>query len=362
MVYGIFTAAILLIVLYKIRIRADRQEAGFHEVQSNINELRGIAAIIIILSHSTMAFDRTPLLLMPFAKSSTICVGFFFVLSGYGLAWSDSNKKDYLDRAFLYKKLLYLFLLSILAYIYIFLISIVCHYFAGTAIIHVSVSSWWNITNWYLKMQGLMYILFFAAYRFIKNKKASCWVLGGALTAICLLFCIFHIGGRSFFISELSFFFGVMLYEYSNAIKKLFCKKMPYVMILTVILAIVSLAAFKVKSYSIADFFFHNLLCISVYSIICILFYYIKMDNGILKFLNGISLELYLCQFALFDLYKAIFSKMMIEINIWYVLGVLLTDIVVSLLAVRINKAVSRKLNSCIHKWVIFSEGRKIRK
>ena len=104
MVYGIFTAAILLIVLYKIRIRADRQEAGFHEVQSNINELRGIAAIIIILSHSTMAFDRTPLLLMPFAKSSTICVGFFFVLSGYGLAWSDSNKKDYLDRAFLYKK------------------------------------------------------------------------------------------------------------------------------------------------------------------------------------------------------------------------------------------------------------------
>lgn len=151
--------------------------------------------------------------------------------------------------------------------------------------------------------------------------------------------------GRSYYISELCFWFGIVLFEYGDCIKTWFDKYMKYVMVLLGILCMVSLGAFMVKDYTIADFVLHNILCISACFVMSIFLYYFKLGNFVLSFLNKISLELYLCQFGLFDLYKAIFKMLQIEPNFLYVFFVLISDILIALLAVRINKKIASRIN-----------------
>lgn len=345
MIYGLFMFFVMIVFLYKITIREDKREIAFSSIQSNANSLRGLFAIMIILSHSTMAFESVPTLLVPFAKISTICVGYFFVASGYGLAWSNSNKKDYLSNKFLMKKILYLVCLAVLAYIYLLLIQIINYYFFDGKNIQVSISAWWKSTNWYLKMQGLMYILYFCVNRCIRNKKKACWLLGVILLSICMTCCISKMVGRSYYISELCFWFGIVLYEYGDWIKKCFDKYMKYVMLLIGILCMISLGAFVVKKFTIADCVFHNLLCISACFVMIIFLYYFKIGNVVLSFFNKISLELYICQFGLFDLYKAIFRTLQIKPNFGYVFFVLVSDILIALLAMNVNKIVSNRIN-----------------
>lgn len=343
--YGIFIILVLIAFFYKIEIRRDRKELTFSNIQSSMNGLRGLMAVMIVLTHSTMAFQDVPILLMPFAKISTICVGFFFIASGYGLAWSNNNKKNYLNNKFLIKKIVYLFVLSVLAYAFILLIQAFNYIFMDGQNVIISVSDWWSTTNWYLKMQGLMYIIYFVVNRCVKNTKVSCWILGGTILLMCLAFCIFHVGGRSYFISEMSFFFGVVLYEYGDCIMKWFDKYMKYVIPVTGIICALSLGAFIVDDYTIADCVFHNLLCVSFCFVLIIFLYYFKVGNAILTLFNKISLELYLCQFALFALYKEIFRSMQQEVNVWYVLLVLVSDILVALIAVKINKGIAKGIN-----------------
>lgn len=212
----------------------------------------------------------------------------------------------------------------------------------------MSVRAWWNISNWYLKMQGMMYIIFFVINRCINNRKVACWILGVVVFLMCIIFCIFQVGGRSYYISEMSFVFGVILYEYGSCIKKWFDGHMKFVVLVTCALCVLAMVAFIVDDYTVADCIFHNLLCISFCFMMLILLYYFKIGNSILAFFNNISLELYLCQFALFNLYKAIFRSLQQNINFEYVLFVLVSDIFVSLIAVKLNRRISQKINKVI--------------
>lgn len=75
------------------------------DIQKNANSLRGLFALLIIFTHCTLAYQILPPLLIPLRKVSTFGVGFFFVLSGYGLAYSYYNKINYL-KGFIINKLL----------------------------------------------------------------------------------------------------------------------------------------------------------------------------------------------------------------------------------------------------------------
>ena len=84
------------ICFYKARlVDGGRDIVSIHK---NINRLRGIFALFIIFTHCTLPFDNLPVLLLPLRKVSTFGVGFFFVLSGYGLAYSYEYKENYLKK------------------------------------------------------------------------------------------------------------------------------------------------------------------------------------------------------------------------------------------------------------------------
>ena len=87
---GIPVIFVFLICVYKIQ---SDKSISIEKIQQNMNALRGLFAIVILIGHTTMNFQYLPLLLPPFSKINTLCVGFFFVMSGYGLAYSAHYKE-----------------------------------------------------------------------------------------------------------------------------------------------------------------------------------------------------------------------------------------------------------------------------
>ena len=103
MQYIILYIVLLLLCLPGLKIKINGCNNTI-AIQKNANALRGIFAIFIIYTHCTLAYDYLPFLLIPLRKVSTFGVGFFFILSGYGLAYSFGAKDNYL-RGFLIRKL-----------------------------------------------------------------------------------------------------------------------------------------------------------------------------------------------------------------------------------------------------------------
>lgn len=102
--YLIIYVLLIIISCPCIKIIKRKNKTDFiEESHKNANHLRGIFAIIIVLAHTTLIFDKVPTVLIPFSKISTLCVGYFFAMSGYGLAHSFKAKKNYLSHFLIYK-------------------------------------------------------------------------------------------------------------------------------------------------------------------------------------------------------------------------------------------------------------------
>ncbi|WP_026659669.1 acyltransferase family protein [Butyrivibrio sp. AC2005] len=96
MQYAVLYIIVLLVIIPGVEFKHIGLE-GVVPVQKNVNNLRGLFAILIIFTHCTLAYNNLPQLLLPFKKLSTFGVGFFFVLSGYGVAFSYNSKDNYLE-------------------------------------------------------------------------------------------------------------------------------------------------------------------------------------------------------------------------------------------------------------------------
>lgn len=77
--------------------------------KENSEALRGIAALEIVLGHMAMYLYTESAVFEKIRKTDVMFVGIFLVLSGYGVAYSICQKKDYM-RFFLLKKFFHLFL------------------------------------------------------------------------------------------------------------------------------------------------------------------------------------------------------------------------------------------------------------
>lgn len=339
MEYGLIIVFLLFLILYRVE-KNNYPKFNVEDIQFNADELRGVFAILIIVSHTTLSFENIPMLLMPFSKISTICVGYFFVLSGYGLAWSNKNKNGYLKKNFLSNKILYIFIVSILVYSYKILVNYLEFILFNTDAVSVSLIEWWNTTNWYLKMQLTFYILFFVIFRTIKNSRKASIILGITTFIFCIVLCMNKLVDRSYFISELCFPFGVMLFEFKDYIEKIINKHYKCVILGMVCCGILSLFSFLVRDYSFLDFLLHNTLNIVVYFFIMIVLFLFRFENNILAYLKNISFEMYLCQFAIFDFLRHALEYYENEIGLIYVFGALVLDLMIALIMKKVNRIV----------------------
>lgn len=271
------------------------------QIQKNANMLRGIFAIFIIYTHCTLAYSQLPILLMPLRKVSTFGVGFFFVLSGYGLALSTDKKNNYLDK-FLQRKIPPILKTAIISRI---ISGVILYLYRGESF---SVEKIITQMNWYIYAMIILYILFYLVYKFFKKsiyRVIGIWVLTFMFTILVLISVRLHVPliGRSYYISEWAFPVGVTIYEGRNIINKLLSKYKYITFVFMFLFLIVTFGmALKADEYSFLDLISHNLMLIPFYYFIILLCKYIKFDNPILVFLNKISFEIYLYQFVILNI------------------------------------------------------------
>lgn len=131
-----------------------------------LNSLRGIFAIEIVIGHAVRHANSY---LMPFGKFMMIAVGYFFFISAFGMVTSLQTKDSYLN-GFCRRKIGYLFLSTIIAFIINFTLDMLFPANAGYLCnIHTLPFTYFTKTNWYMFELILFYGIFFIAYKYIKH-------------------------------------------------------------------------------------------------------------------------------------------------------------------------------------------------
>lgn len=339
MQYLILYIILLLISLPGIKFQKD----GFGDtlsVQKNVNVLRGIFALFIIYTHCTLAYDNLPIILMPLRKVSTFGVGFFFILSGYGLALSYDTKNNYLH-GFLGRKLSFIAVAAIISRVISEFFMLI---FFGTPL---SIEAILKDMNWYIYVLMLLYLMFYLIYKFAPSRLSRVLLSW----AIVILITFVFLGltkngvpgtGRSYFISEWAFPFGITIYEYRKEIDQLIKKHILMLSVsMLVLMGITFIASIKAPECTAPDLIFHNLMLIPFYYFVFFICKYFVFDNKALRFLSRISFEIYLYQF----MFLSILRKFIEPPNVMYFIFTVLFTIT---FAAVINIAIINKVKKLI--------------
>ncbi len=139
------------------------------------DSLRGIAIIMIMYSHYYpligVDYNKTPVIAQLLLSFGMIGVALFLFMSGYATMISKEKKTNYL-KGYIPNRIYRLYI----PFIFVFLFYVILIYSNGGQvtiqnILFVPLMSLPNTTNWYLKVQLALYILFFILTKFFKNSK-----------------------------------------------------------------------------------------------------------------------------------------------------------------------------------------------
>ena len=184
-----FLEILIIILIITISIKGIKRNAhnnNIGEIQNNLNLLRGIVAIFIIIGHCIMSYNsKIPIYLIPLSKLNTIFVGYFWVMSGYGLAWSVENKEKYITYKQLIQKILYLCVTAFCVLTFSLVIS-------GIEDIVIKTGVWNSGVNWYLIVQSIFYICFFVTYKYFKDTKKAVVCVSAEILLFTIIALKFH--------------------------------------------------------------------------------------------------------------------------------------------------------------------------
>jgi len=268
------------------------------------NQLKGIAIVLVILSH-----------LQLINHAGTWGVGLFLILSGFGL--TQSYQKSGID-AFFQKRVSKV----LIPYFIVTLIWIIVDAFLGMkhsmfstilALIGVNLNEEIDKSMWYITYILIWYAIFYITFRIIKNNSIKVITLFLFSVVLYKTSFIFPqaVGVDLYF---LYFPIGVLL---SLLYKKIIAVKLKYLKIGHIVLTIGCFAIFSVlytqfNSYSIyfLESMFFAIGSISLFGLLSL--YSIKIK--IIEFVGIISFEIYLFEFVFISNYKFIFN---LSLNIW---------------------------------------------
>lgn len=200
-------------IAYGIRISKEGREEPFGK--RNSLALRGICAIEIMLGHLGIATNS--IFLFPNRKAGILFVGIFFALSGYGLAYSISNKAQYMD-GFLRRRIPKI----IIPAFAIHTIGVLLYawengwqeqWYVGI----INPMAIWTRTNWYVWELIGLYMVFWICEKYGVLRKRYILVLLASVVFVCVAFA-FRID-NPWYGSTFCFWIGLEFYEQRGGIK-----------------------------------------------------------------------------------------------------------------------------------------------
>lgn len=150
--------------------------------------IRGVAILVIVIHHGVQHYEGFQFL-YPFQVLGYGAVAVFLLLSGYGLEQQYRKRHDYLD-GFLKNKILRLYLTFWCAYTLLLIGAMIggAPVSQEKAIMNLLTMSILDTSTWYIKIQVLLYILFFFVFRRQIDEKQKLLLLFGVCcvyVAVC---------------------------------------------------------------------------------------------------------------------------------------------------------------------------------
>lgn len=300
---------------------------NLEEIILRLNWLRGLFAILIVIGHCSMEFERELLLFYIIHKFNMVGVCFFFYVSGLSLTYNFYHKQDYLKH-FLRNKVLFLLVLA--------LISALIGNLLRTFFLNVPLN--WNIAmltefNWYVYEMIVFYIAFYLLYSMIFMPYYREFFMAVITVGICLITIYFDRYGswfgwtKAYYISSFSFLFGIVMGEHYDGIRSRFRKHRVIYSIILFLFGLGCCISLKWPDGSWGRALVENLVGICVMSLVTefVAFVNPKAIPGvseIISFLTERSTEIYLYQFCLLSIVAELYARNSMVINISYILVV----------------------------------------
>ena len=295
--------------------------------------IRGIMAIMIVLSHLGEYYHRVGSFFTPWG--GYIGVSAFYFFSGYNLAYCKKNKKNYID-GFLEKKLIRVFLPGYIMYIlYMFVIN------RGFDIATIYKCGYLNndcFFYWYVKSIVYIYLIFFIVYKLFEKYNIENNTLFGIIVwIITIIMNSFFVPTWLDYIVPVGFIFGWMMAIYGKKIEKYLNNSVMILLESCALIVLITVACLSELSVFVVLFRF--LACIII-ALLCFSISTRFIFSCIFKKIGMISYEIYLVHPVLIRLCEAM--------SVGKVIYVLVVCIGTIFLAYILLKMTLHVMNKCI--------------
>lgn len=261
--------------------------------------LRGICAVEIMMGHIGLATGN--MVLYPNRKAGILFVGIFFMLSGYGVAYSAEHKEGYMKN-FLLLRTVKLLLPAYTVKIIVIVIETLLVYFRGT-IIDINFNGFLTDFNWYVYEQLFFYFVYWLAYKlFPKYIEATV-----GICSLVLIIAAFAGGmDNPWYGSSLCFVLGLCYYKFEKRNYK-FRRYYALLTIMGLVLGTSMAAFFLLGNDSIlGNPIARNAASVSFCIIVVMLLYKLRVGNAVSRFLGKCSYEIFLIHSSILGILKAV--------------------------------------------------------
>lgn len=334
LIYSLLIILLLICLLLWNCRKRDNITLSRESCLQNLNDLRGLFALEIVMGH-VVRYENT--ILYPLGKFMICSVAFFYFVSAFGMAVSYEKKKDYLNLRFLLAKPIYIFALAILFFIAGIIADILC----PSDLTYIDHGILWGFritTNWYIWELIGFYLIFFFIYRYIPRFRILL-----ICTITLILSVIMYLNGfwEAYVASTFAFPAGLVCGEYFSNMKE-FLYSLRGVCT-AAFLGIFGLCCLFMNQESMVTIvFMRNSLCLSAVMIIWYACNYFTLGaNPAARFLNKYSAEIYLSQFICIRLAESYgwnyMARMPFVLITTIVLAVLMRPVVIKIRKVLIQ-------------------------
>ncbi len=317
------TNLILYIIILSIAVISGQKYKTNLLDKTQTNQLKGIAILLIVISHLWFHVSSNRAIPMLGDYSVTL----FLMLSGFGLTRSLANRRlflgDFISRR-LRKVMVPYWIVTIIIILldYIMLnrtysIRNIISTFMGYNLNPVLREI--DYARWFITLLLIYYIAFFLANRFLSNGKAIiCLILFGIFLMLLKHFGILHLGKYN---QAIAFPIGCLLAYYYNDLSYLSNNTMIYLFLIIFIILIMSALIGSLSYISDKHIYIYTLTELCVYTFNGILYSFglimivgaignIGLISGFLSYCGALSYEIYLIHRPLLIKYNPFFKLM----------------------------------------------------
>lgn len=288
----------LFLLTLVVSLRPDKEHEAFLSIESS-KSLRGLLAVVVFFCH-IYAYYPVGLSLRVFNAIGYIAVALFFLLAGYGLVISASEKKDYLS-GFLFKRLSKLYIPLWISLVIVGLFSAVMGAGGELTAERVVRDILGLNAIWFFTIIILYYIVFYLVWRYVPTKFRMRTI--SAFVGLQCVACFAMNLNMHYYTSSFGFLLGMVLanekeknHPVLTKFDNLTTAKKTRVLFLLEVVTFCSLICYALYQEVplVGPLLLRNAAGICLVLNIILILWYVKIGNRVSCFLGELSYEIFL--------------------------------------------------------------------